>query len=205
MTANPSAYLLSIVVPALGLFLGCHQVAIWAGRKPSAVMSRVLLLFCLLVVGMPVDSLSIARRLAGLVPGFSIPFTVLLVHATLHRCGGSDLLRRSDLSSLWRFGLVGGLVLYPSALGLGNWDPYTMGWEFSALFGIVGVLTASLIVRGNRLGWVLFVAIVAWQLRLLESTNYWDYLLDPVYFLVALPRVLLGFWAPQPAVAAGPP
>jgi hypothetical protein len=96
------------------------------------------------------------------------------------------------LRFFWRFGAVAGLVLYPAALGLGRWDPYSLGWGFSALFGLVGLLGAYHLICGNRFGWVVLIAIVAWQLRLLESRNYWDYLLDPVYFVVALSFMSIG-------------
>ena len=72
------------------------------------------------------------------------------------------------------------------ALGLGSVDPYEWGWQFSPLFVVMGVLTAWLLWRGYRFGLVLLIAGAAFHLRLLESTNYWDYLLDPVYFVVSI-------------------
>ena len=72
------------------------------------------------------------------------------------------------------------------ALGLGGFDPYEWGWPFSPLFIAVGALTAWLMWRQNRFGVVLLIAALAFQLELLESSNYWDYLLDPIYSLVSI-------------------
>ncbi len=91
-----------------------------------------------------------------------------------------------EWTTAWVFGAIGGLTLYPMALGLGSFDPYEWGWSISPLFLVIGVLTAWLIWRGNRFGLLLLLAAAAFQLRLLESTNYWDYLLDPIYSLVSL-------------------
>jgi len=140
----------------------------------------------------PIEGLSVARRLAGFAPGFSLPFVALIVHASLNRLGGPELLRPTELTAFWRWGALVGLILYPAALGWGRVDPYTAGWHFSALFVGVGLSTAILMGRGHRLGWVLLIAIAAWHLRGLESTNYWDYLVDPLYFLIAVPRALMG-------------
>jgi hypothetical protein len=194
MTAPLGAFALSVLVPALGLFLILHQAATWASRRPANVPAGILLLVCLILMSVPFDGLPVARRLAGFAPGFSLPFTALLLHATLRRLGGPDVFRPAELAVTWRFGALAGLVLYPAALGLGRWDPYTSGWQFSALFVAVGLVAAFLLGRGHRLGWVVLTAIAAWHLRLLESTNYWDYLVDPVYFLISLPMALLGLW-----------
>ena len=77
------------------------------------------------------------------------------------------------------------LALYPLALGLGSFDPYEWGWHFSPLFVIVAALTVWLTWKQNRFGFLLLLAAVAFHLRLLESTNYWDYVLDPIYCLVS--------------------
>ena len=54
----------------------------------------------------------------------------------------------------------------------------------------IALLTGLLLAKQNRFGLLLLLAIVAYHLGLLESENYWDYLLDPAYCLVAL--IVLG-------------
>ena len=76
------------------------------------------------------------------------------------------------------------------ALGLGRFDPYELGWSFSWLFVLVMITTGVLIFIKNRFGVVLVACIFAYDLRLLESPNLWDYLVDP--FLVLISGIVLG-------------
>lgn len=138
------------------------------------------------VMLVPAQGLVLARWAAGLNANFSIPLTVMLALAVWEGVFEQSLLSEREWTTAWAFGAIGGLALYPMALGLGSFDPYEWGWPISPLFVVIGVLTAWLIWRGNRFGRVLLLAAAAFQLRLLESSNYWDYLLDPIYSLVAL-------------------
>jgi hypothetical protein len=134
----------------------------------------------------PIEGLVVARWVAGLNANFSIPLTGLLVVSIWERVFERSLFSEREWATAWGFGAIGGLALYPMALGVGGFDPYEWGWPFSPLFVAVGVLTAWLMWQQNRFAFLLLLAAFVFQLRLLESTNYWDYLLDPVYSLVAL-------------------
>ena len=79
------------------------------------------------------------------------------------------------------------------AQGMGSFDPYEWGWPYSPLIVVIGALTVVLVWKQNRFGFLLVLAAVAFQLHLLESTNYWDYLLDPVYSLVSIVWLTGGF------------
>jgi len=92
-----------------------------------------------------------------------------------------EVFSERDWSAGWSFGAAGGLMLYPLALGVGRFDPYEWGWRFSPLFVIIAVLSSWLIWKNNRFGLLLLVAVIAFHLHLLESSNYWDYLLDPIF------------------------
>jgi len=133
-----------------------------------------------------VQGLTLARWVAGLNANFSIPLTGMLLVSIWGRVFARPLFSAREWATAWVFGAAGGLALYPMALGLGSFDPYEWGWPFSPLFIVVGALTAWLVWKGNRFAVLLLLAALAFQLRLLESTNYWDYLLDPVYSLVSL-------------------
>lgn len=132
--------------------------------------------------------------LSGLTPNMSVPLLVLLVASIIRRASGRIFFRARDWRAAWIFGAVASFVLYPSALGLGlrNFDSYSLGWPWLewlpslALFGAVATVTGLLVWRGNRFGWVLLLAAVAYALRLQESHNLWDYLLDPLFAAVSL-------------------
>ena len=78
------------------------------------------------------------------------------------------------------------LMFYPLALGLGMIDPYA--WGYSSLGLFIGVLVFALVcgLAGWTKGvWIIALAILAWVGHWYESTNLWDYVLDP----------LLAIWA----------
>jgi hypothetical protein len=197
MSPSPSAWLLSLLVPSVAVFLALFGLADRLGRRSSPKVGWILLALCVVCFGIPWGNGSLARRLAGFAPGFSLPLTVWLFATAARTLGLPGMLRPTDLPAFWWFGAAAGLVLYPAALGWGPWDPYGWGWHFSALFAAMGLLGAGLIFRGQRLGWVLLLAIAAWHLRLLESPNYWDYLVDPLYFVLSL--ILLVWGKGRPA------
>jgi hypothetical protein len=134
----------------------------------------------------PLEGLTVARWMAGLVPHISLPLSGLLAVAVWERASGRPVWSQRDWDAGWRFGAVGGLVLYPLALGVGSVDPYEWGWRFGPLSVAMAVMTGWLIWRQNRFGYLLLAAVLAFQLDLLESSNYWDYLLDPTYTLASL-------------------
>ncbi|MBL9173643.1 MAG: hypothetical protein JNL10_08925 [Verrucomicrobiales bacterium] len=191
----------------LGLFLVIQAVR-QGGRLPgrSSAISWVLLGGCLLVPRIPVGGLSLAQWVAGFSPGCSIPLLAVAAHAAIRALGGPPLFRPQELQSLWILGVVLGVVLYPASLGWGTWDPYAEGWGRSWIFLVLGVVAAVFLLLGVRSGYVLLAAILAWRLGALESTNYWDYLVDPQFFLIALICLAMGAFArarANPAAAAG--
>ncbi len=72
------------------------------------------------------------------------------------------------------------IAFYPLALGYGMFDPYA--WGYGTLGLLIGVVVFALIcamagwVKGV---WLFSLAIIAWSFHWHESTNLWDYILDP--------------------------
>jgi hypothetical protein len=83
-------------------------------------------------------------------------------------------------------------------LGLRNFDAYSLGWPWLEwtrsllLFGPVAALSALLVWRGNRFGWILAASAAAFLFRVQESHNFWDYVLDPLFGAVSLVAVAVG-------------
>jgi hypothetical protein len=194
---NPplAAIALSFLVPAMGLMLILAGVARLAGLHPRGLGWCAGLVFCsLAIVAIPLGGLPLARWLAGVMDHWSVPSTALLAAAVIQRLFGIEVLQRQDRQAAWLFGALGGLLLYPLALGWGPFDPYGLGWRFGPLFVVVAVLASVLIWRRNRFGVVLVLAIAAWHLRAVESGNYWDCLIDPIYFLFSLGALAAWAW-----------
>jgi hypothetical protein len=181
----------SAMCPWLALLLGVQRLVGWRWRTVRGLpMLIVPGAIALGILSVPIDRIAVARWVASVSASFSMPLAGLLAIAAWERAFARPLFSRRDWDAAWAFGAIGGLALYPPALGVGSIDPYAWGWSSSPLFAAAGALTAWLISTRNRFGILLLAAVVAYQLRLGESTNYWDYLIDPIYWLTSL--VVLG-------------
>lgn len=145
-----------------------------------------LALAAVCVAVLPLGGLPVGHWFASFVPGLSLPLLALLADGINRHAGGPDWLPANQRPTIFIFAAVAGLALYPSALGWGRFDVYTLGWNFSALTVAVGALAIGLIWRGHRFHLVLMAALLAWQLGLMESRNLWDYLVDPILLVVSL-------------------
>ena len=187
MSDSTLILLLSVLCPWLTLVLGLQILAGRCGLKARG-WGRLLLLG-LVAAGLlllPVRGSSVAGWVRGVSANFSVSFTALVALAVWEGEFRRQWFSKADWTAGWTFGVVTGLGLYPFALGVGSFDPYGWGWSFSPLFVAGAVLTALLLWKQNRFGLLLLLAIAAYHLRLLESANYWDYLLDPVYCLASI-------------------
>jgi hypothetical protein len=87
------------------------------------------------------------------------------------------------------------LIFYPLALGLGMIDPYA--WGYSSLGLFIGVLVLALVcglVGWTKGVWIIALAVLAWAGHWHESTNLWDYVLDPllaIWAVIALVNTIL--------------
>lgn len=101
------------------------------------------------------------------------------------------------------------IVLYPLALGLGDWDPYRLGWgSWEMLLGLL-VISVLCWARGARwLAMLVALALLCWSADVMPSGNLWDYLLDPWLAIAALWCVakagLSLLWTRWPSVTKKP-
>jgi hypothetical protein len=209
MTHTTVILSLGPLCPWLILLLGLQALAGVCGLKKRGWARLVLLVVVAAgLLQVPIKGTTVAAWVRGLSGDFSLPFTGLLVVAVCQHEFRRTLFSKADWTAAWAFGAIAGVVLYPMALGWGRFDPYKWGWRFSPLFVVSAVLTAALVWKQNRFGILLLLAVAACHLHLLESSNCWDYLLDPVYCLASI--AALGFQLtartrqPQPRPVPGP-
>jgi len=157
-------------------------------RKNGTIPFRRMIAALLIAAGIvafPVQGIPLGRWAFGLTGNLSVVFTCLLAVGLARASGLHGGFGRRDFAAAWIFGVVAGLLLYPMSLGLGCFDPYALGWNSWELPVLTAIFTLGLFLLGNRFAWLLLAAMTARGLGLLESTNYWDYLVDPVYFFAS--------------------
>lgn len=139
----------------------------------------------------PFGALPAAAYVRGIVGDLSIPTLVLMLVALLrpHYVVVAD----KQLRHLYSVLAVAAVCLYPLALGVGLYDPYRLGYSDMLFIATVLLLAiAALLIRENLVALCLTLATLAWSLGWYESTNLWDYLIDPlvaVYAIGALVKV----------------
>lgn len=77
-----------------------------------------------------------------------------------------------------------GFALYLSALGLADWDLYSIGYDPQVLLVMVLFWVILNGLTHTVLGWSLAIAMALYAGRWLDSINLWDHLLDPLTWLI---------------------
>jgi len=170
------------------LSITCAVVIVWLVQtmmsKPLAMPIKwfsVLLLTNLFFwpIGLSLE-LPLVAYVRGVTGDLSVVLTLLLWSSVLLPSRPVPLAFRIALS-------IVAILFYPLALGLGMLDPYV--WGYGSLGLLIAIATFALVcgILGWTKGvWIIAIAIVAWAGHWHESTNLWDYVLDPLLCLWAL-------------------
>ena len=86
--------------------------------------------------------------------------------------------------------LIAALYLYPATLGLTAWDPYRAGYGLPFTFACTALVFVLTLLKQYFAATALSLALLAYALRLLESENLWDYVIDPWLSFYALFHLL---------------
>lgn len=133
----------------------------------------------------PLGDTSVWFWLRGVIGDLSVLSTMLLLNYIAGHITGKTVLTRDSRVALYGSTFVAGLVLYPATLGLTLVDPYRLG--YGMILAIILLLLALLLwFRHLRQAAVVLAAVVlADQARLMASVNTWDYLLDPLVWIIS--------------------
>ena len=171
----------------IALALGASVVALPGARRLSRARLSGLFFAAVILALVPFGPLSAAACVRGAFGDLSVTTLVLLGGATFRRLTGAAPIERRVRFTTLVFVSVAALALYPMALGIGLFDPYRLGygsaWLLSALFAVA---LAAWFGKVDVLAVCLALATLAWSVRWYESTNLWDYLLDPLVSFYAL-------------------
>jgi hypothetical protein len=140
-----------------------------------------------LALFLPIQGLASAQWMRSVLGDLSVLTIIVMLNIQLQRWFDRSLITPSSRSFLLSGVLLAGVVLYPLALGLTAFDAYQLGYTPVLIPVILGGLSIYAWFSSKRdLSIVLLLPLMAHNLNLLESTNLWDYLLDPVLFIYAL-------------------
>jgi hypothetical protein len=94
------------------------------------------------------------------------------------------------------------IAFYPLALGVSMLDPYAWGYGSIALLAaVIATALIAWVAGSNRIAIILALAILAWAVGWHESTNLWDYILDPFLGLWAIGSLIRSAWRARAARA----
>jgi hypothetical protein len=140
----------------------------------------------------PLGALSPAAYVRGVIGDLSITTTLLLVRAIVRPFRGWAPIDAKEGLALHTVLAAAGLALYPLALGIGPFDPYRLGFADAWSMGFLLLLALATLVLGlHLLPLCLALGVLGYAMGWHESTNLWDYLLDPLVWTYALWSILV--------------
>jgi hypothetical protein len=183
----PANDLIALLGIALVLSAGCLRLLSWRrGVTPWgkwATVAVLVLLWC------PVGParLPIVAYVRGISSDLSISLVAIACVGLYQRLSGARLVDGRERTLVNVVFAAGAVFLYPLALGWGDWDAYRLGWGSAGLWAVLLLLSLACWAKGFRLLPVLLaLALLAWVAGALESTNLWDYLIDPWLAVAAI-------------------
>ncbi len=180
---------------ALALCAGALSLRRFGRHKNYAlswwVKGLLLALFIALLVPKPGASISLAAFYRGFIGDLSITLLALSFWSLCHRLFDVLPTAKRELTALLGVVAAAALLLYPTALGWGDWDAYRLGWGSWWFLSVLLVLCGLSAWMGLYvLPALVALALLAWSAGLMESGNLWDYLLDPWLSVFALGYVV---------------
>ncbi|MDB5929543.1 MAG: hypothetical protein JWR60_1250 [Polaromonas sp.] len=192
MLLPPSTDLAALLGIDLVLCAGCLRLL--AIRQRGSVGWKkwlIALIFVLLWLPVGAAHLPLLAYVRGISSDLSTTLVAMACLGAWRRLSGRPRMARRESLAVYMAVAVAAVLLYPLALGWGDWDAYRLGWGSFGLW--TGLLALALVawVNGLRLlPWLVSLALLAWSMGLMESGNLWDYLIDPWLSIAALAQCL---------------
>jgi hypothetical protein len=162
-------------------------------RRLKRIHIGLLMSVTAILVAVPIGALPLAAYVRSGFGDLSITTNVLLVMGIFSHLSGRRPVDRRQEIAIHGLIAVTALVFYPLALGFGPFDPYRLG--YGSLWFLTGLLMLALgvwAVRFYLISICIALAVIAHAMAWHESTNLWDYLLDPLVSIYAFVVVVTG-------------
>jgi hypothetical protein len=201
----------------VSLVLCAAVLRLLAGQRDITRLARwavMLAVFSVLWLPVGAAQLPVLAFVRGVSSDLSTTLVALACLSLSRRLFGLPILARREGMALSVALAVAAVVLYPTALGWGDWDAYRPGWGSFGMLGILLMLSLACWIAGLRLVPALVgLALLAWVAGGMESGNLWDYLIDPWLAILAVIQCLKagvqGLWQcyrlRAPAARPSPP
>jgi len=173
------------VLIMLWVVIGLARLAGVTGSSGPAIKG-LLLLFSLALALYPIRGLSVSDYILSLNPSFSIGSIALLLIIVSNSLLKKRLLLHKDLMMFSGWNIIISLIVFIPALGFTGMDMYVAGYGSSLLFILMALVTIFLIYKKSPLSYIFIAYIVAFNLKLLPSENFFDYITDGVLFFISL-------------------
>lgn len=173
------------------LGLGVRMLRSPATRRTNLTLALV----ALAVLLVPIAGLPVWSWLFSYYPNPCLPMLGLLIARRCPRFMGVTFFQQADWTATWTFGAIVGSVIYLQPMVWGGFDFYYWGWDSDHAAWLLAAGAVAFLAFGNRFGVLLLLALVAFAISGLESSNCWDYVIDPVFWLASMIVVIRQGWA----------
>lgn len=123
----------------------------------------------------------------------SVPALILLTGYVLKKLTRLTFLFSSTRRQLYFLILLTGVLLYPAALGLIQFDPYILGFSFELSFLLLALSVMYWILNKRQVSVILLIVVAASVVGISSSQNTWDYFIDPVLWLFSPVLLAISF------------
>jgi hypothetical protein len=176
------------IFPFILITLIIYAVSSWTnlGRPKEKLHKLIVLIISAFISFVPFTGLSLAEYFLSINPNYSIGSLALVFVLLWPQFVSRSLLSDNQLRIFCLWNVVLSLALFSSYLGLIPYDMYALGYNFSIWFIIMALLTVIIIWRWLPLSFIFIAYIAAFNLRLLPSHNFFDYITDGFLLIMSL-------------------